>query len=84
MPTQAELTVPVLGPATDGGYTLIGLAEPHPELFAEMPWGTDRVLRETLRVADDLGLAPVLLPELSDVDRPEDLDGLPDTLAPRR
>ncbi|GAF72568.1 unnamed protein product, partial [marine sediment metagenome] len=41
----------VLGPATDGGYYLIGLRREAPELFAEMPWGTGNVLRKTLQRA---------------------------------
>ena len=38
----------VLGPAFDGGYTLIGLKAPHPELFSGIEWGTDNVLSTTL------------------------------------
>ena len=30
----------VIGPASDGGYWLLGLAEPYPALFADMPWST--------------------------------------------
>jgi len=63
----------VLGPAHDGGYYLIGLRRPVPSLFEGMPWGTDRVLSETLRKADKLRLKVALLRQLSDVDRPEDL-----------
>ena len=43
----------VLGPATDGGYYLIGLARPAPELFAGVPWGTERVLAATLARAGE-------------------------------
>lgn len=63
----------VLGPATDGGYYLIGLRHPTPQLFTEIPWGTERVFEETLRRAHDLSLDVSLLKTLSDVDRPEDL-----------
>lgn len=64
----------VLGPATDGGYYLIGLRRPAPGLFNGIPWGGQRVLEDTLRVASELSLSVSLLKALSDVDRPEDLD----------
>jgi uncharacterized protein len=63
----------VIGPATDGGYYLIGMRKPYPELLANMPWSTDQVLRETLRRLDALGIEPLLLDPLSDCDRPADL-----------
>jgi hypothetical protein len=63
----------VLGPATDGGYWLIGLRRPAPALFADMPWSTDSVLARTLERARSLGLAVGTLEPLPDVDRPEDL-----------
>jgi hypothetical protein len=66
----------VLGPAFDGGYYLIGLREPRPELFAGIAWGTDRVLAGTLAIAGDLGLTVAQLEPLADIDRPEDLDRL--------
>jgi rSAM/selenodomain-associated transferase 1 len=37
----------VLAPAEDGGYVLIGLNQPRPELFDNMPWGTGQVLEQT-------------------------------------
>ena len=63
----------VLGPAADGGYYLIGLRRPVQELFDGVPWGTAGVLRQTLDIAEDLGLSAALLDELRDVDRPEDI-----------
>src|ERR1700731_740973 len=33
----------VLGPATDGGYYLLALKSPHPELFTDIEWSTARV-----------------------------------------
>jgi rSAM/selenodomain-associated transferase 2/rSAM/selenodomain-associated transferase 1 len=63
----------VLGPATDGGYYLVGLRRPIPELFDRMSWGTSGVLSETLARAKRLGLAAHLLPPLDDVDEPGDL-----------
>ena len=63
----------VLGPARDGGYYLIALRRSAPRLFRDIPWGTDGVLRKTLRAAADLHLSTFLLEPLEDVDRPEDL-----------
>ena len=63
----------VLGPATDGGYYLIGLTRHIPQLFRGITWGSDRVLNETVRILSDLKLTPALLTALDDIDRPEDL-----------
>jgi rSAM/selenodomain-associated transferase 2 len=63
----------VLGPARDGGYYLIGLRKVYRQLFVDMPWGTEKVLQRTMRIADELRLSAVLLETLDDVDRPEDL-----------
>jgi len=38
----------VLGPVQDGGYYLVGLNRPIPELFRGIPCGTDRVLADSL------------------------------------
>jgi rSAM/selenodomain-associated transferase 1 len=63
----------VLGPATDGGYYLVGLSRPEPALFAAVPWGTGNVLQKTLEIAVQKGLSFRQLETLRDVDRPEDL-----------
>jgi uncharacterized protein len=63
----------VLGPATDGGYYLIGLRRPVPELFQGVNWGTDTVLRESLQILQNMGVRPMLLEPLHDLDRAEDL-----------
>lgn len=68
-----EKTDLVLGPATDGGYYLVGLRRELPELFEEIPWGTDEVLELTMRKASQIGLRPAFLESLDDIDRPEDL-----------
>ncbi len=69
----AEKNDVVLGPARDGGYYLIGLRRRIPQLFANVPWGTDQVFERTIRTAQRLGLSVALLESLQDVDRPEDL-----------
>ncbi len=63
----------VLGPAADGGYYLVGLRSHVPQLFAHVPWGTERVLETTNGIAQRLGLSTVFLDPLADVDRLEDL-----------
>jgi uncharacterized protein len=63
----------VLGPANDGGYYLIGLREPHSELFRNVAWGTDRVLDQTVGIAHYLQLSVIFVSALDDVDRPQDL-----------
>ncbi len=67
----------VLGPARDGGYYLIGLRSDYPSLFNGIIWSTATVLSETLTLADHYQISYELLPMLSDIDRPEDLDLLP-------
>jgi uncharacterized protein len=63
----------VLGPAIDGGYYLIGLQYPIPELFTGIDWGTNRVFQQTVDIAHQLNLSVFYLPTLADVDRPEDI-----------
>lgn len=64
----------VLGPAQDGGYYLIGVRCEYPELFTNIHWGSDRVFEQTLAIAQRLNLSIATLPELPDIDRPEDLN----------
>jgi len=63
----------VIGPAYDGGYYLLGLREPRPELFDGIPWSTERVLDCTLHRLRGSGISPPLLEPLRDVDRAADL-----------
>ncbi|SFP82705.1 TIGR04282 family arsenosugar biosynthesis glycosyltransferase [Hymenobacter arizonensis] len=64
----------VLGPATDGGYYLLGLSRPQPELFLNKEWSTASVLIDTVADAKRLGLRVAFLPELHDVDTAADLE----------
>lgn len=77
----------VLLPAEDGGYVLVGATRPLPELFAEVDWGTDRVMAQTRQRLVTLGVRWSEPATLWDVDRPEDLARLatlyPEALAPR-
>jgi rSAM/selenodomain-associated transferase 1 len=71
----------VIGPATDGGYYLIGFSRPIPFAFEGIPWSTPTVLSETLERLGAHGIEPTLLPVLTDIDTPEDLDHWPELLA---
>ena len=71
----------VLGPATDGGYYLIGLRRPRAELFHGIAWSTAAVLAQTLATVRRLALSYRLLERLDDVDEPGDLATWADTPA---
>ncbi len=58
----------VFGPSEDGGYYLIGLNSPHPELFQDIPWSTRNTLDASLKQAAKLGLQVKLLETLYDID----------------
>ena len=63
----------VVCPADDGGYVLIGLVRPVPELFSGMTWSTDTVMVETRNRLSHLGLSWREPIQLWDVDRPTDV-----------
>jgi uncharacterized protein len=62
----------VLGPVEDGGYVLIGMARPQPQLFTGIAWSTSAVYAQTLRRAAELRLDVVELQQLWDVDDERD------------
>jgi rSAM/selenodomain-associated transferase 1 len=68
----------VLGPSPDGGYYLVGLNQPRPELFQGISWSTSTVLADTLERARRLSLAVHLLPFWPDIDTPADLQAFVD------
>jgi len=63
----------VLGPSLDGGYYLLGLRLPVPDVFTRMPWGSARVFARTLTRLRRLGVAPALLSPWYDVDTGDDV-----------
>ena len=67
----------VFVPALDGGYALVGLRRPAPELFAEMLWSTSSVMAVTRARLLACGLQHVELPAVADIDEPTDLVHLP-------
>ena len=62
----------VLGLAADGGYWAIGLRRPDADVFDGVPMSTARTGAVQRARLDALGLAPVTLPVLRDVDRIDD------------
>ena len=66
----------VFGPATDGGYYLVGLKSPNKKIFVDIEWSTNTTLKQTLAKAKEAGLKISITDILSDVDRPEDLKNL--------
>ncbi len=63
----------VLGPASDGGYYLLGLKTVHRRLFEDIAWSTERVADQTLERAREIELDIHALPVWYDVD---DVEGL--------
>ena len=66
----------VIGPASDGGYYLIGFRWDgyFPEMFRSMGWGTPGVFRETMDRFDAHGCGVHVLPEWQDIDEYADLE----------
>ena len=58
----------VIGPAMDGGYYLIGMKSPHPEIFWNIAWGTGEVFRKTVAKIEKKGLRYRAVETLFDVD----------------
>ena len=70
-----------LAPALDGGYVLIAVDRPRPELFAGVEWGTSRVLAQTRCRVRAASLRLLELEARRDIDRPDDLDALAGVLS---
>ncbi len=62
-----------LGPCDDGGYYLIGLTRPQPQLLRGVVMSQPHVLRDTLARAAAAGLRVALLPQWYDVDTADEL-----------
>jgi uncharacterized protein len=62
----------VIGPASDGGYYLIGMKEPQPSVFRGIGWSTEQVFVQTVAAIEKLGKTFATLPTLSDVDYEKD------------
>lgn len=67
----------VMVAAADGGYALLGLKAPMPELFSHMPWSTSDVAALTRAQLQAAGRSLAQLASVHDIDTPEDLCHLP-------
>jgi rSAM/selenodomain-associated transferase 1 len=65
-----ELTI---GPATDGGYYLLGMKKELKEVFSGIEWSTEKVLDQTLKLMETKRYSYTLLPQLNDVDTIDDV-----------
>ena len=70
-----------LGPCDDGGYYVLHLRAPHPELLLPIQMSTPNVAADTLRAAADAGLRVTQLQPTTDIDTLDDIQHLLDTSA---
>ena len=70
-----------IGPTPDGGYYLVGLKRPCPELFRGKRYGGSTVFAQALAAFRAAGLSWGEAPPCPDVDTPEDLRALAARLA---
>ena len=66
----------VFSPAIDGGYVLIGAKKVIPEIFANIDWGTDRVMAQSRQALSDNDFCWRELSQQCDIDVKEDLNCL--------
>jgi hypothetical protein len=68
----------VIGPASDGGYYLIGFHKHTftPQVFHGIPWSTESVFQETMTILQNSALSVHQTPKWNDVDTVEDLRAL--------
>ena len=58
----------VIGPTFDGGYYLLGMKQLYADLFNNLPWSTEEVLKLTLEKIKLLGLTYTKTVQLNDID----------------
>lgn len=63
----------VIGPASDGGYYLLGMKKLHAALFQNIAWSTDTVYQHTIEIIEANNWSFFSLPVLTDVDEEKDL-----------
>ena len=76
--TGLEKRNAVIGPTVDGGYYLIGFNKASflPHAFDNMPWGSNRVFKNTMALFNEINLSVHVLPMWRDVDTYHDLKDL--------
>jgi len=63
----------VIGPCDDGGYYLLAMNKPQPELFRDIDWGSDKVADQTKARAAHTTIDLFELASWYDIDRYDDL-----------
>ena len=71
----------VIGPATDGGYWLIGLSHPDHQAFRRVPMSSSRTCQQQVRRLRQRGFEVSLTDELRDVDTVTDAAAVADLAA---
>ncbi|MCW3976011.1 MAG: TIGR04282 family arsenosugar biosynthesis glycosyltransferase [Candidatus Bathyarchaeota archaeon] len=66
----------IIGPCEDGGYYLIGLKLPTPDIFKNIPWSTSEVVNVTVKRAEAICLKSSFLKYWYDIDTIDDLKRL--------
>ena len=66
----------VIGPASDGGYYLLGCKKLTKHLFIEKKWGSSRVYDQTMK--ELMGKSVAILDKKNDIDTLEDLEQSPE------
>ncbi|MGF7215941.1 hypothetical protein GGR92_002081 [Spirosoma lacussanchae] len=69
----------VIGPATDGGYYLLGMNTLHPFLFEDMPWSQPELRQRTELTLQQNNLTFERLEELTDIDEWSDYERVSST-----
>lgn len=64
----------VIGPSNDGGYYLLGMKEYYPQIFDEIKWSTNEVLKSTLDKLLKEKIKTKIIDELIDIDTKDDLE----------
>lgn len=64
----------VIGPSNDGGYYLLGMKEYYPQIFDEIKWSTNEVLKSTLDKLSKEKIKTKIIDELIDIDTKDDLE----------
>ena len=77
-----EETDIAIGPTSDGGYYLIGMKRPCREVFRIEGYGGATVFEKTVAAAKNAGLTVGVAMTCDDVDTPEDLKNLAETVCP--
>jgi uncharacterized protein len=63
----------VIGPATDGGYYLLGMQAPLKNIFENISWSSEQVFAQTKKIIEQHRYSLSLLPVLNDVDEEKDI-----------